>query len=252
MRHGRGRALSEDRALRAGPQGPGDLRVPAGGLARRHLVLGRRAPGPGVDEPAVQGALRLPRRRDSQHLRVVDGQHLPGGPRPRPRQLRQAPRRRPPPLRPDRPLPPPRREHGVGPLPRPRRPQREGRADSPARLPHRRERAQAGRGGPAAPGGGAAGGQGRGRARQPGQEHLPRQRQPRDTHAPQRRHRDDRAARRDRADGRAARASRRPARVGRRAARHHQRHPRLLEDGGRASWSSSPTRSASAIASTPW
>ena len=198
-----------------------------------------------MDEPPLQGALRLPRRRDPQHVRVVDGQHLPRGPRPRPRQLRQAPGGPQSPVRPDRALPPPRRQQRLGPLPRPRGPERAGGTDPPAGLPHRRHGAQARGGGPAASGGRAARRPGRRRAGQPGQEHLPGQRQPRDPHAPQRGDRHDGAARRHGPDADAARPPGRRTGIRRGAARHHQRHSRLLEDrGGQADERATPVPSA--------
>ena len=63
-------------------------------------------------------------------------------------------------------------------LPRPRRPRCGRPADPPAGLPYRRHGAQARGGGPAQPGHRAAHRPGRGRTRQPRQEHLPGERQP--------------------------------------------------------------------------
>ena len=80
----------------------------------------------------------------------------------------------------------------------------------------------------------SCGGQGARRGRQPREERVPRQHEPRDPHADERRPRHDRAgARHATLHARAARvpgdrASRRPTRCW-----HHQRHPRLLEDRGR-------------------
>ncbi len=78
-----------------------------------------------------------------------------------------------------------------------------------------------------------AGGARRGRGRQRGQELVPRHDEPRDPHADERRHRHERAAARHEARRRAARLRRHDPRIGRRAADHHQRHPRLLEDRSR-------------------
>ena len=73
-----------------------------------------------------------------------------------------------------------------------------------------------------------------GRSRQRSQERLPGDDEPRDPHADERRHRHERAAARHAADRRAARLRRHHPRQRRRAADDHQRHPRLLEDRGRA------------------
>ena len=88
---------------------------------------------------------------------------------------------------------------------RPGRPDREV-----VRRLHRHRRPEARRGGVAA-------GQGGGRGRQPGQERVPGQHEPRDPHADERHPRHDRAGPRHRADARAARvprawSSRRPTR----------------------------------------
>ena len=72
-----------------------------------------------------------------------------------------------------------------------------------------------------------------GRRREPGEERVPRDDEPRDPDADERRHRDDRAAARHAARRRAARLRREHQHVGRGAAHDHQRHPRLLEDRGR-------------------
>ena len=81
-------------------------------------------------------------------------------------------------------------------------------------------------------GGGTARGQGRRRGRQPGEERVPGQHEPRDPHADERRHRDDRSGARHRAHRRTAGEPADRQVVGRRAADRHQRHPRLLQDGG--------------------
>ena len=90
----------------------------------------------------------------------------------------------------------------------------------------------------------------RGRATRPrrpvAEDRVPRQHEPRDPHADERHHRHDRAAARHAAHGRAARVRATIAQLGRRAARHHQRHPRLLEDRGRQAASSSRSRSTCA------
>ena len=80
----------------------------------------------------------------------------------------------------------------------------------------------------------AAPGDGGGRGREPRQERVPRQRQPRGPHADERDHRADAAHAGDRPDARAAREPRHGEGLGRLAAPGHQRHPRLLEDRGRA------------------
>ncbi len=74
----------------------------------------------------------------------------------------------------------------------------------------------------------------RGGGGQRSEERVPRDDEPRDPHADERRDRHERAAARHQARRRAARLRRDHARVGRRAADDHQRHPRLLEDRGRA------------------
>ena len=111
----------------------------------------------------------------------------------------------------------------------------------------RRDRAEAG-------GGGAAAGPRRRRGREPGQERLPGQHEPRDPHPDERGDRHDRAA-----PGHPARApssASTPSTVQDAAESllgRHQRHPRLLEDRGRASSSSSPAelRPAGGAAGTP-
>jgi hypothetical protein len=70
--------------------------------------------------------------------------------------------------------------------------------------------------------------------RQRGQERLPGHHEPRDPHADERRDRHERAAAGHAARRRAARLRQHHPRQRRRAADHHQRHPRLLEDRGRA------------------
>ena len=72
-----------------------------------------------------------------------------------------------------------------------------------------------------------------GRRRQPREERVPGQHEPRDPHADERRHRHDRARARHRPHRRAARVPRHGQVVRRVAADRHQRHPRLLEDRGR-------------------
>ena len=67
-----------------------------------------------------------------------------------------------------------------------------------------------------------------------GEERLPRQHEPRDSHAAQRHPRDDDAGAADPAVGRAAGLPDDGEVVGRVAAGDHQRHPRLLEDRGAA------------------
>ncbi len=74
----------------------------------------------------------------------------------------------------------------------------------------------------------------RGRSRQRGEELVPRDDEPRDPHADERGDRHERAAARHEARHRAARLRRDDPRLRRRAAHDHQRHPRLLEDRGRA------------------
>ena len=78
------------------------------------------------------------------------------------------------------------------------------------------------------------GGARRRRGRQRGQELVPRDHEPRDPHADERRDRHERPAARHAAHRRAARLRRHDPRQRRRAADDHQRHPRLLEDRGRA------------------
>ena len=114
-------------------------------------------------------------------------------------------------------------------------------------------------------GGRAARRQGRRRERQPRQERVPGEHEPRDSHADERRHRHDRPRARHRAHVRAARASAHRQVVRRCAAHRHQRHPGLLQDRGgqararpdrlrsratpsatrRTRWRSGPTRRAS-------
>ncbi len=65
-------------------------------------------------------------------------------------------------------------------------------------------------------------------------EELPRHDEPRDPHADERGPRDERTSSRHAAQHRAARLRDDDPRFGRRAPHHHQRHPRLLEDRGRA------------------
>ena len=79
-----------------------------------------------------------------------------------------------------------------------------------------------------------AGGARRRRGRQRSQERLPGHHEPRDPHADECGDRHERAAARHAADRRAARLRRHHPRQRRRAADHHQRHPRLLQDRGRA------------------
>ena len=91
----------------------------------------------------------------------------------------------------------------------------------------------------------ARGGARRGRGRRPGQEHVPRRDEPRDPDADERDHRDERPAARHAARRRAARLRRDDPDLGRRAADDHQRHPRLLEDRGRAGRARASSRSPS-------
>ena len=79
-----------------------------------------------------------------------------------------------------------------------------------------------------------AGGARRRRDGQRGQERVPGDDEPRDPHADERGHRHERPAARHAAQRRAARLRQHDPRLGRRAADDHQRHPRLLEDRGRA------------------
>ena len=81
---------------------------------------------------------------------------------------------------------------------------------------------------------GGAGSPRRRRDRQRGQERLPGDHEPRDPHADERGHRHERPAARHAAQRRAARLCQHHPRQRRRAADDHQRHPRLLEDRGRA------------------
>ena len=74
----------------------------------------------------------------------------------------------------------------------------------------------------------------RGRDRQRGQELVPGHDEPRDPHADERGDRHERPAARHAARRRAARLRGDDPRFRRRAADHHQRHPRLLEDRSRA------------------
>ena len=130
-------------------------------------------------------------------------------------------------------------------------------ADPPHRDCHRHHRAAA-RGGSLAnePGGnlphqpGPPGGDrgeetrgGCGRSRQPREERVPGQHEPRDSHADERRHRHDRARARHGPHRRAARVSGHGQVVRRVAADRHQRHSRLLEDRGRTSSPSTSSRS---------
>ncbi len=87
-------------------------------------------------------------------------------------------------------------------------------------------RSQAGRGGDAP-------GQGGRRVRQPGQERVSGQHEPRDPHADERHHRHDRAGPGHRLDAAAARVPRAGQELGRFALDGHQRHPRLFQDRGR-------------------
>ena len=73
-----------------------------------------------------------------------------------------------------------------------------------------------------------------GRSRQRSQERLPGDDEPRDPHADERRHRHERAAAGHAADRGPARLRHHHPRLRRFAADHHQRHPRLLQDRGRA------------------
>ena len=82
-----------------------------------------------------------------------------------------------------------------------------------------------------------------GRPRQPCEERVPGQHEPRDSHAVERRRRHDRTAAPDRPRGRAARVRGPRQGLGRVAADPHRRHPRLLEDRGRASSPSTSSRS---------
>ncbi len=70
--------------------------------------------------------------------------------------------------------------------------------------------------------------------RERGQELVPRHDEPRDPHADERGDRDERTPARHAAQCRATRLRDDDPRLGRRAAHHHQRHPRLLEDRSRA------------------
>jgi GAF domain-containing protein len=76
-----------------------------------------------------------------------------------------------------------------------------------------------------------AGSRGR-RGRERGEERIPRDDEPRDPHADERGHRDERPPPRHAPRSRAARVRGDDPRFGRCAAHHHQRHPRLLEDRG--------------------
>ena len=98
---------------------------------------------------------------------------------------------------------------------------------------------------------GGAGSARRCRSRQRGQELVPRHDEPRDPHADERGDRHERPAARHEARHRAARLCVHHPRFGRRAADHHQRHPRLLEDRSRPDGHRSRTRSTCAIASSP-
>ena len=95
-----------------------------------------------------------------------------------------------------------------------------------------------------------AGGARRRRGRQRRQELVPRDHEPRDPHADERGDRHERAAARHAAERRAARLRRDHPRLGRCAADDHQRHPRLLEDRGRADGHRVASRSTCATASS--
>ena len=77
---------------------------------------------------------------------------------------------------------------------------------------------------------GVQGAAGQGRSRRPRQVGIPRQYEPRDPHADERRAGDGGAAGQDRAQSAPAHVHRSDRQIGQRAAHHHQRHPRLLED----------------------
>ena len=81
--------------------------------------------------------------------------------------------------------------------------------------------------------GGPGGARGR-RRRERVQERVPRHDEPRDPHADERDHRDERPAERDRARRGTTRVRDDDLAQRRRAPHDHQRHPRLLEDRGRA------------------
>ena len=88
----------------------------------------------------------------------------------------------------------------------------------------------------------------RGRGRQRGQERVPGDDEPRDPHADERGDRHERPAAGHAADRRAARLRGDDPRLRRRAADDHQRHPRLLEDRGRAHGHRGAARSTCASA----
>ena len=107
-----------------------------------------------------------------------------------------------------------------------------------ARLDDRRHRTEAAREG--APGSAAPGG-----ARRPRQIRIPGQYEPRDPHADERRARHGRTAGQVRPRPEAEDVHRDHRQVGQRAAHHHQRHPRLLEDRRRPAGARSGARSSS-------
>ncbi len=127
--------------------------------------------------------------------------------------------------------PSPRRWHAVPPLHGGRHGDREHRAPYPRQRygRHLRERNR-----PPPDRARTARRQGEGGSRRPRQVGIPGRHEPRDPHADERRHRHDRAAARHRADIRPALLRRNHPRERRGAARHHQRHPGLLQDRGRA------------------
>ncbi len=103
----------------------------------------------------------------------------------------------------------------------------------------RRDRSPGGRGSTAAERGtaratgrGARGGARARRAGDRGQGRVPRQHEPRDSHADERHHRHDGSDAADPADAAAARVHPHGAGIGRVADDHHRRHPRCLEDRG--------------------
>ena len=88
--------------------------------------------------------------------------------------------------------------------------------------------------------------QGGGRGRQPGEEQLPGQHEPRDPHADERHPRAwPTCCARDGVDAAAGRAARQDRRRRRGTCWHHQRHPRPLQDRGRqaSSWKQATSRS---------
>ena len=97
----------------------------------------------------------------------------------------------------------------------------------------------------------AAGGEGGRGSREPGQERVPGQHEPRDPHADERHHRHDRAgARHRRSRPSSASTSSIVQELGRRAADGDQRHSRLLEDRSRQAGSRDRSTSICAIRST--